>query len=722
MDNLTELEKLEADLRAQMAEIQRKQNEIGDLRRKLLQDAEQNREQSITILNLINNAIVLKVSGANASEKPREDVLSLLRSIPSRAFNYVNDTNTIAIGDWDSFREKVKTLNNVKLVVNEQIEKAIEYRLRAPLFSIDIDAKHLYVVPGPNANSSIIRSNIPGSRYNDHRKAFEIPLTEGWRLAECLAPFGENVVWTEAASKFVIEQVEARASLDIIAKLESAPEIDPQFINGAKLRNFQQVDVKFALAAGGNVLIANQVGLGKTVEALAISRLLAKQAAERGNTKKFRTLIIAPAHLKTNWLREIKKYTGCSPAVMMGREPTQHDMLALLAVEDQREYTVINYHSIRAAHEVRIDKKDAEGNTHRQEGEKFFWVDLINMARFDLIIIDEAHYIKDVDAQQSKAVRMLKAPRIVELTATPVMNRPREFWPMLHMINPTLFPSQEEFAKNYTFDGKNAKNVAELHAITKSMMIRRLKSEVQKDLPPIVPNHQYYKLSEKGQKVYDKVMKGIYSTIDTMGNAVEKNVSNILVQIQRCKQVCAIDMMDATAQLANELYDGSEGDTHRKVLIFSQYEMSVKGIAGRLREDGCLYIMGSEHTPDERMRIVDRFQSDPSIKYLVASSKASGEGLNITAAGNIILHDLMWTPAAHDQLIGRAYGRESDLHGVNVYYMIAEDTIMEWIMDLLDEKAAMINEVVEGIEGSRDGSVAMALISKIRESMFTKGK
>lgn len=718
MDNLSEIEREDAELRAQLEAINAKRLELQRARMEAMRNTELTREQIINVLSVDVNSVSLKVMNP-IGVSVRADLLNVLRSIRSRAFNYSTDVNVIACGDYDEFVAKCSALPNVKINISVENADKIEYRLRAPLFSVNIDGKHLIVTPGPSANAAIIRNEIPGSKYNDNKRAFEIPLSEGWRLAESLSNFGDKVVWTEAAQKFVINQVEQRASLDIIAKLSEAPEIDPKFINGAKLRPFQQVDVKFALATGGNLLIANQVGLGKTVEALAIARMLAMQSAELGNNKMFRTLVIAPAHLKTNWLREIKKYTGVSPAVMMGREPTQHDMLSLLAKEDQREFTVINYHSIRAAAQVRRDLKDQEGYTHRTDEEKFFWVDLLNMAKFDLIIIDEAHYIKDVDAQQSKAVRMIKAPRIVELTATPVMNRPREFWPMLHIINPTLFPSQEEFVKNYTYDGKNAKNVAELHAITKSMMIRRLKKDVQKDLPPIVPNHQYHKLSDKAQKIYDKVMKGIYE--DVTQDGMEKAITNILVQIQRCKQVCAIDMMDATATLANELYDGSEGDSHRKVLIFSQYEMSVKGIAGRLREDGCLYIMGSEHSPEERMRIVDRFQNDPSIKYLVASSKAAGEGLNITAAGNIILHDLMWTPAAHDQLIGRAYGRESDLHGVNVYYMIAEDTIMEWIMDLLEEKMAMINEVVEGIESSRDGSVAMALINKIRESMYTKG-
>jgi SNF2 family DNA or RNA helicase len=242
-------------------------------------------------------------------------------------------------------------------------------------------------------------------------------------------------------------------------------------------------------------------------------------------------------------------------------------------------------------------------------------------------------------------------------------------------------------------------------------------------------------LSPKAMKLYRKIEMGIYTSMaefDAKGQGgKEMNITNILAQIQRLKMVCAIDKVDATAELARELYDSTE-EGYKKVLIFTQYKAVAYGIWQRLADDGALsFVTRGAHDfitagNEERDRLVQEFQTNPDVKYLVVTEKTTKEGHNITAAGHVIFNDLFWTPAAHDQAEGRAYGRMSDSHSINAYYMITEmdgeGSIEEWIMDLLAEKLAMINEVVEGVESGRDVSVAMALIEKMRGSMWTRNK
>jgi SNF2 family DNA or RNA helicase len=117
------------------------------------------------------------------------------------------------------------------------------------------------------------------------------------------------------------------------------------------------------------------------------------------------------------------------------------------------------------------------------------------------------------------------------------------------------------------------------------------------------------------------------------------------------------------------------------------------------------------------MEVVDKFQKDDT-PFLVATTLAAGEGLDITAAGTVIFTDLLWTPAGHEQAEDRAYMRNNDPHGIDAYYYIKENTIMEWIMELLNLKTEVIGEVVEGVQSSRDTNVANELIKRMREEMF----
>jgi SNF2 family DNA or RNA helicase len=129
------------------------------------------------------------------------------------------------------------------------------------------------------------------------------------------------------------------------------------------------------------------------------------------------------------------------------------------------------------------------------------------------------------------------------------------------------------------------------------------------------------------------------------------------------KQVCAIDKVEDTADLATELYDQTDESEDRKVLIFSQYKAVAYAIYQRLADQGALcFVRRGEDSfitadNNERDALVQQFQNDPSIKYLIVTEKTAKEGHNITAAGHVIFNDLFWTPAAHEQGEGRAYGR-----------------------------------------------------------------
>lgn len=647
----------------------------------------------------------------------REDVRNKISTLTGVTYKGNNEF-ALPIKYYEQIETLATNLPNVTVTYTEGTKENIDAYLNQPLYEIIMDSKGFVINVGEFGDIYKFEK-ILGAEKDWTKKRVRIPFTEGYRIAEVLQDV-TGVVWAEDAKEFVVKQIESRK---ILAELRTKEdyELPKHFAqehwekNGIKARPFQNVGVAFALHNGGRALIADQMGLGKTIQAILYALV------RRAQKPYYKVVVVCPASLKPNWGREITKFSGEKPLVMAGSVPSKYDIITML--KHPGTFIVMNYDMVGRKIEHKDEHTDENGHKHISDKKRYLWAEAINLIQADLVILDESHYIKNTDSNRSAAVRTLKSPEIIQLTGTPVLNRPGELWPLLTMLKPEMFPSEEQFIRQYTYDGKHARNVDQLQAALSTLMIRRLKKDVVKDLPPINRMFKYTELNERFQNVYDRVLEGVFNTIDRAGNEIQKSVPNILVQIQRLKQVCELAKREATADLATELNDSAKeaGEQYPKVIIFSQYVSAVRDLAARTSESGSVYFTGAQ-SPMERQNIVDKFQNDPSINILVASTKAAQEGLNITAAGHIIFHDLMWTPAAHEQAEARAYGRLSDCHSVDSYYMLCENTIDEEIYKLLEAKMRMITEVVEGAAQVKDDSILMALIQKLRENSFTRRK
>lgn len=715
-DIIKQLEEEERELQRQLEEKKRARAEAIAQHNKEL--AEQRLSKPITVLatRTVNGYVEFETIGEHNTSGYREDLVAMLRSFPTWAYRGSRNA-MISIAEWDQLVVKSQTLRNITIEYKDGVREGIDKWLHMPAWEITLEQRWLHATPGVHNSRRNILSNIPGMQWNTVGGFAQIPLTEGWNLAKVLEGV-ENVVWDEAAADFVRDQAERRARIDSVAMQTESAKYMALDLNGNKLYPFQSVGAEFAETAGGRALIADEMGLGKTPQGIAY--------AWAHRDQNWKTIIICPANLKPNWAREVHKFTGLRPRVWSGLKPSNETMVD--AVLNPATFTIINYDILGAA-----TKEFKNGRMN----ETYVWAELINMAKPDLIIVDEGHYIKNTDSNRSKALRTLNAPRIIFLTGTPVLNRPAELWPMLHMIDKAAFPAFETFVRQYTIDGKRTRNPEELRSILKNIMIRRLKKDVLKDLPKLSRNQIFHELSPKAQKLYEKVLQGVYEQLaeySPTGEVGTKAVTNILVQIGRLKQICAIDTADRSASLATQLYDETDENSKRKVIIFSQFKAVAYAIHQRLMDQGSLCFVSRTATEfktanvNECDKMVQQFQNDPSIKYLVVTEKTTKEGHNITEAGHVIFNDLFWTPAGHDQAIGRAYARMSDLHGVDAYFVIAkqagEDTdesVCEWIWQLLGFKQGVIDETVEGIQDERtESGVAMQLIEKMREAMWTK--
>lgn len=635
----------------------------------------------------------------------RDDILAVLRGTKSREYDHYTQTNRLSIEHWPEFVRAASLLSNVSITHSLGIQARIKHYFEQPEWTIELRERNLKVTPHPRAITSVVH-DLPGAVFNASKgRYYDIPLSEGWRLAEVLSNYtrqGEKrkIVWDDKALKLVEEEAARRARLDTVAT-QSDSTLDVQFQNGHTLRPFQKVGIEFVDLAGGRALVADQMGLGKTWQGVGYAVL-------RG----LRTVIICPAHLKANWTSEIIKLTGKVPTVLSGREPDDFAVKTLLMEKPQ--FTVINYDILAAKTVIpSTETVDENGVVHRSAvSHRFMWAELLNLSRPDLVIIDEAHYIKNTSSNRSVATRQLDVPHRLALTGTPVLNRPGEYWAVLNWLRPEIFPSEDKFLSQYTSDGKYARNTEQLRNLLKPIMIRRLKKDVVAELPPINRITQFHELTPEAQARYKQVLAGVYMAIDRAGNHIERNVTSILAEIGKLKEVCAHDKVPVVVEHALNLNDSAEeGEVNNKILIFSQYKDVVRKIAHGLGREA-IYWTG-DTAFEERTRLEHKFQNDPSIRFLVVSLMTGQTGLNLTAAGHIIFADLWWTPAAHQQAEERAYGRLSNLHGAESYYFITKATIEEWIQEMLQSKLGVIEAVVEGIDAERDPSIGMEIISRL---------
>lgn len=703
-----ELEKLRAredTLAKELAQLKKDREELEVKMRSEL--------NVVVTANSVTEGAVILASSNNITD--REDILGLLRKTPGRYYDYSKRVNQIPLEHWKKFHEQLIALPKIDFAYKDGTKEKIDSVLSAPRWTITVseDKKYLEVKLGYKVGTSPL-GMTSGTTYLTGKQIYRVQLVEGVKLWYALVN-ELQVIWSDEAKELILGDIERRNKLDSIALKESSPEYGALIKfkdEKVKLRGFQEVGVEFGEAANYRYINGDQMGLGKTVQDIAEFIHLNQKLGG-----KVRAAVICPAAVKINWLREIERLAGITPGMFNGSEPGVRD-LERLVINKSDPICIFNYDILARVKETYKTVKDENGNEFRQDiVKRFLWVDLINASDFDIIFIDEGHYIKNVDSQRSIAVRMLKCPRIVFTTGTPVLNRPNELWPMLTMIAPDLFPSEERFKSRY--GDKEAKNVEELRALVKPYLLRRRKKDVMKDLPAIERITDYHEMSDKAWKLYEKILQGVYIALDAWnpGQAgAEQRVPNILAQIMRLKQVCAIDKLDRVAELATELYDTHENGGASKVIVFSQFKPIAHGIAKRLGQE-CVVLTGDISGEGERMKIVDQFQNDKNVHFLCGTWQVMGEGRNLTAAGYVIFSDLFWTPANHQQCEERCYGRVGDMHGATSYYVVVKDTIEDWIQDILARKLKVIEQVVEGYEGDRSISIAGELLSRMKNEM-----
>ncbi len=456
-----------------------------------------------------------------------------------------------------------------------------------------------------------------------------------------------------------------------------------------KLFKHQEEGIEF-LKKTKKAILADSMGLGKTRQAIMAAR-------EDGART---VLVVCPASLKINWKREIEEVYPDDFAQIINSdfEGTASSI---------PEWLIINY-----------DILEKKYNEIMNE---------IDHGRIDTLILDEAHYIKgkSMRARAIIGARFKKKSgeviefkgiaermeRVYALTGTPILNRPIELFNILKAIGHPLGKVRSAYSRRYCgaylktiirrygppirfLDESGATNLNELREKIKDSFLRRKKDEVL-DLPPKITDIVACELDYEWQRKYDNAWDDYLQFLEEHP-IPEKNINNIimarqLVEIQKLKQICSKSKITAIADFVESV--ASEGE---KTIIFSQYTETILKLKEALRGEKklkCLSLMGSD-SMEARQESVDEFQRGDTDAFIL-NIKAGGVGLNLDRAGTVIFADMEWSPEIHNQAADRAH-RIGQTKTVNIYYFIAKGTIEEDIMEILNSKKGVLDQVVDG--------------------------
>jgi hypothetical protein len=399
-------------------------------------------------------------------------------------------------------------------------------------------------------------------------------------------------------------------------------------------------------------------------------------------------VVVVPASVKYNWVREINTGLSKRPNIYVASSRSPVDLRG-----QGYEFVIINYDIVQA------------------------WLKQLRQMKIQGAIIDEAHKIANPTALRSKAV--IKVCRhlscVIALSGTPVMNRPDEFYTILNLVRPDIFKSRWEFRMRYCdpkhngfgWEYKGASNTLELHKLLKKYaMIRRLKVDVLKQLPPktrvVIP------VDLANRKQYEKEEKELAQWL--VDNQGEKRFKLKAVNaLEHLKQLVVKGKMKTCIEwIEDTLEDGG------KLIVFATHTKTLDDLQEhfKLVQDGgiCVRIDGSTPQKD-RIGIVDTFQTDDRCRLFIGNILAAGEGITLTASSRVAFLEMGWNPAAHRQAEDRAH-RIGQYDNVTVYYLIAHNTLEEHIVGILDTKMKIVTEVLDGFTPEDSQSILADLLKE----------
>ena len=468
----------------------------------------------------------------------------------------------------------------------------------------------------------------------------------------------------------------------VIEKLrnpELTPSIKPESSFKAHLREYQQKGLNwlyFLHSFRFGACLADDMGLGKTIELLGFLSVVKAEKIGKAS------LLVIPASLISNWVSEIGRF--CPDLKYFVAHPDMHPKNGDFAKDAKA-----------------LDELDLVITTYALV-QRYEWLQSYTWA---YITLDEAQAIKNPGTKQTRAIKKFKAMNRIIMTGTPVENRLSDIWSLFDFLNPGLLGTNKEFGKFSKGLKTNPEGYSRLRRLISPYILRRLKTDksVISDLPEKVEMKTYAPLNKKQVILYKNLIRDIENAIDQSEGIQRKGL--VLASLMKFKQICnhADQYLGASEfeekdsgkftrlrEICETIYEKRE-----RVLVFTQFKEITEPLSdfleGVFKRKGLIF-HGSIPV-GQRKKIIERFQGDEYVPFMVLSIKAGGVGLNLTQANHVIHFDRWWNPAVENQATDRAF-RIGQKKNVVVHKFLTKGTVEEKIDLMLEEKSRLSEEII----------------------------
>ncbi|WP_455674774.1 DEAD/DEAH box helicase [Phocaeicola sp.] len=518
---------------------------------------------------------------------------------------------------------------------------------------------------------------IEGKRYIGERKVWTIPASQRLALERIVYQIQqfEPVNWVTGDARKEDEDIAYQIPElpDLTCphnlKITPYPYQMKGIARGLELKRFMNCD---------------EPGLGKTLQSIATVNL--------GNA--FPCLVVCPSSLKINWQREWEKFTDKKAMVLTDKV---RDTWPFFWQTGMYQVFIVNYESLKKYFVQRIKK--SVGWTLRD-------VEFRNSIQlFQSVIIDESHRCKSSSTQQAKFCKGICAGKewIIELTGTPVVNKPKDLIPQLSILGRMEdFGGYKAFVNRYCSGQSEASNLKELnYMLWKTSMFRREKSLVLTDLPDKIRQVNTCEITNR--KEYEDAERDLIMYLQKYKDADDEKIEKalrgeVMVRINILRQVSARGKVRDTVEFVKDFRENGQ-----KIILFC----SLHEVVDQLKKyfPTAVSVTGRD-SQDEKQRAVDAFQNDPKTDIIICSIKAAGVGLTLTASSNVAFIEFPWTYADCCQCEDRAH-RIGQKSSVTCYYFLGRKTIDEKVYKIIQMKKNIANAVTGSTENIEENIVDM---------------
>jgi SNF2 family DNA or RNA helicase len=549
-----------------------------------------------------------------------------------------------------------------------------------------------------------------------------------------------------------LTRVDRPANADGFQKLELSPIFNDGLEQGLELRPYQVDGLNWLIfnwMSHRNVILSDEMGLGKTAQTVSMVHHLLSNYNDRGPF-----LIVGPLSAVPHFAREFERFTNMqvvlykddnvSRQLQRLKEFHFHDENGEPVYKDKQGRPIFKFNVLITTYEIlRSDLSE------------------LRQINWRLVCIDEAHRLKNNDSKTTSSMRELKTEFTLLLTGTPLQNNLEELWTLLNICDRVRFPSKDEFMQQFGGDSKSGEGaggmdaaaVTELHEVIRPYILRRLKEDVEKSLKPKEETIVNVELTSLQRNVYRQIYEN-NGTLLVKGPKGAQAVSlrNVVIQLRKvCNHPWLIDgveeqmlgiasmlpqLMDRDPtcpknELVNRALSTLEPGKYREKLIFSSGKMVLLDkLLPRLLQRGSKVIIFSQmvamldliadylnisgysfqrldgrHRGVVRQIAIDKFNSDAECFVFLASTRAGGVGINLTAADTVIIYDSDWNPQNDVQAQARCH-RIGQTKDVKIYRLVTRNTYEAEMFDRASKKLGLDRAVLARIESAVAASSA----------------